>query len=89
MAHFDETSGVVSCKTDWGRWWQTMEDVCIEVDLEEGTTAKFVQCQIKTKSIKVVVKGQTIIQVCMSQKCLFKLDCVMSNCFPLFQNRQK
>ena len=63
MAHFDESSGVVSCKTNWGRWWQTMEDVCIEVDLEEGTTSKLVQCQIKPKCIKVVVKGQIIIEV--------------------------
>ena len=64
MANFDETSGVVSCKTNWGHWWQTIDDVCIEVDLEEGTTAKLVQCQIKSKSIKVVVKGHTIVEVC-------------------------
>ena len=63
MAHFDDTSGVVSCNTDWGRWWQTMEDVCIEVNLEEGTTARLVQCQIKPKTIKVVVKGNPVIEV--------------------------
>ena len=63
MAHFDDTSGVVSCNTNWGQWWQTMDDVCIEMNLEEGTAAKFVQCDIKPKRIKVVVKGQTVVEV--------------------------
>ena len=63
MAHFDDTSGVVSRGTNWGRWWQTMDDVCMELDLEEGTPAKLVHCEIKPKHIKVVVKGQCLVEV--------------------------
>ncbi|KAG8579117.1 hypothetical protein GDO81_010723 [Engystomops pustulosus] len=29
--NFDERSGVVPCKTPWGCWYQTMEEVFIEV----------------------------------------------------------
>ena len=40
-----------------------MDDVCMELDLEEGTPAKLVHCEIKPKHIKVVVKGQTLVEV--------------------------
>ena len=30
-SHFDEKSGVVSCSTLWGQWYQTAEEVVIEI----------------------------------------------------------
>eukprot|EP00730_Choanoeca_flexa_P012537 TRINITY_DN4368_c0_g1_i2.p1 TRINITY_DN4368_c0_g1~~TRINITY_DN4368_c0_g1_i2.p1 ORF type:complete len:140 (+),score=23.94 TRINITY_DN4368_c0_g1_i2:96-515(+) len=35
MSHFDETSGVVECPTHWGSWYQTMEEVVIQINLEQ------------------------------------------------------
>ena len=26
-------SGIIACETDWGRWYQTVEDVNIEINL--------------------------------------------------------
>ncbi|TNN62276.1 NudC domain-containing protein 2 [Liparis tanakae] len=36
--HFEERSGVVPCETPWGSWYQTMEEVFIEVDVPHGTS---------------------------------------------------
>lgn len=63
MSHFDETSGVVACMTQWGRWWQTMEEVYVEVPVPHGTTGKEVKCTITPKTLTVLVKGSVVIQV--------------------------
>ena len=65
MAHFDERSGIVSCKTEWGSWWQTIEEVFIEVDAGVGTvlSAKEIKCTIKSKSIALFIKGVTVFEV--------------------------
>lgn len=62
MSHFDETSGHISCSTEWGRWWQTMEEVYVEVDVPMGTKSKQVKCVIKPKSLTVAVNGKTLIE---------------------------
>ncbi|XP_062608745.1 nudC domain-containing protein 2-like [Saccostrea cucullata] len=62
MAHFDERSGYIPCKTDWGQWWQTNEEVYIEVNVPEGTPAKHIKCAISHKHIRITVKGQTVIE---------------------------
>ncbi|WAQ98832.1 NUDC2-like protein [Mya arenaria] len=46
MSHFDETSGVIVCGTEWGRWWQTLEEVHVEVDLPEGTKASMLRWEL-------------------------------------------
>ncbi|KAK7482608.1 hypothetical protein BaRGS_00026209 [Batillaria attramentaria] len=61
MAHFDERSGIVPCKTEWGSWWQTLDEIYIEVDTGREISAKSVKCDIKAKQIKVVVNGETLI----------------------------
>ncbi|VVC24872.1 Hypothetical protein CINCED_3A014389 [Cinara cedri] len=48
---FDEKSGIVPCNTDWGRWWQTVDEVHIEVKLSVS---------IKSKDTKVIVTNQSI-----------------------------
>ena len=65
MANFDETSGHVPCATPWGRWWQTMDEVYVEVD-SEGLTGKQVKCTIKPRHLFVAVKGETLIDVSSS-----------------------
>lgn len=62
MSHFDETSGVVACNTQWGRWYQTMEEVYVEVSLEPGTTSKQVKVSITPKQLTVAVKGVNLIK---------------------------
>lgn len=63
MSHFDERSGVVYCKTGWGQWGQTIEEVFIEVDVAEGTKARDIRCDIKPKSISLAVSNEVLIQV--------------------------
>ncbi|NP_001016379.1 nudC domain-containing protein 2 [Xenopus tropicalis] len=61
-AHFDERSGVVPCQTPWGCWYQTMEEVFIEVKVPDGTLAKEVQCKLGSRDISLVVKGKDILK---------------------------
>lgn len=63
MSNFDERSGMVYCKTSWGQWGQTIEEVFIEVDVTEGTKARDIQCDIKPKAISVTVSNKLLIQV--------------------------
>ncbi|KAM6977472.1 nudC domain-containing protein 2 [Aplochiton taeniatus] len=55
--HFDERSGVIPCKTPWGSWYQTMEEVFIEVNVQQGTSGKEVKCNMGAKQIELHVKG--------------------------------
>lgn len=61
--HFDERSGVVPCKTPWGCWYQTMEEVFIEVGVPHGTSAKEVRCRLGARDVELHVKGKEIIKV--------------------------
>lgn len=63
MSNFDERSGMVYCKTSWGQWGQTIEEVFIEVDVTEGTKARDICCDIKPKAISVMVNKDVLIQV--------------------------
>lgn len=66
LSHFDEKSGVVSFDTDWGRWWQNVHEVHIEVNVPNNTRAKDV-------SVKVC-PGEISCTVC--NKVVFKVQCV-------------
>ena len=46
MSNFDERS-VVPSSTPWGSWYQTIEEVVIEVDIPLGTRSRDIKC-IKT-----------------------------------------
>eukprot|EP00730_Choanoeca_flexa_P012536 TRINITY_DN4368_c0_g1_i1.p1 TRINITY_DN4368_c0_g1~~TRINITY_DN4368_c0_g1_i1.p1 ORF type:complete len:159 (+),score=22.06 TRINITY_DN4368_c0_g1_i1:96-572(+) len=61
MSHFDETSGVVECPTHWGSWYQTMEEVVIQINLEQGTRGKEIQIDCKSKFLAITVKGSSIL----------------------------
>ncbi|RXN35165.1 nudC domain-containing 2 [Labeo rohita] len=58
--HFEERSGVILCKTAWGSWYQTMEEVFIEVNVPPGTSAREIKCNIGSKQIELRVKDQQI-----------------------------
>lgn len=61
--NFDERSGFVPCATPWGRWWQTVAEVHVEVTIPEGTRSKFIQVAVKPSHMKVVVLDKVIIEV--------------------------
>lgn len=61
---FDERSGVAYCKTAWGQWGQTIEEVFVEVQISEGNVrARDIQCEIKPNSLLVAVRGDVKIKV--------------------------
>ena len=68
LSHFDEKSGVVPCKTEWGRWYQTAQEVTVEVDLEEGTRGKEIQVETRPNFIRCIVRGKELFQVKFSNK---------------------
>lgn len=59
---FDEKSGIVSSPTPWGKWSQTVEDVNIEINLEQGTKGKEVSVKLTTTSLDCSVRGNQIIK---------------------------
>ncbi|NXR14711.1 NUDC2 protein, partial [Semnornis frantzii] len=61
-APFEERSGVVPCETPWGRWYQTLEEVFIEVRVPPGTRAKDVSCSLQSRHIALSVRGQGVLQ---------------------------
>lgn len=63
LSFFDEKRGTVKAQTDWGSWWQTVQEVHIQVNLPEGTKSKEIKVDIKPNHIKCVVQGKTIFEV--------------------------
>lgn len=63
MSDFDERSGVVYCSVPWGQWGQTIEEVYIEVEVAMGTRSHDIHCEIKPRSISVIVCGKEVIKV--------------------------
>lgn len=63
LSHFDEKSGVVPFKTEWGSWWQTVHEVHIEVNLPPNTRSKDVNVKIQTNHIECIVHKNTIFKV--------------------------
>lgn len=57
---FDERSGVACCKTPWGNWYQTVEDVVIVINVEKGTRGKEVNVVIEPQHISCVVRGREL-----------------------------
>uniref|UniRef100_A0A0B8RXY9 NudC domain-containing protein 2 n=1 Tax=Philothamnus irregularis TaxID=1899461 RepID=A0A0B8RXY9_9SAUR len=59
-APFEERSGLVSCATPWGRWYQTMEEVFVEVNVPQGTRARDVECSLKSRHLALTVAGKEV-----------------------------
>jgi len=63
MSDFDDRSGIVACTTPWGRWWQTIDDVTVEVNVVGACKAKEIQCSITPHSLSLAVRGSTLFKV--------------------------
>ena len=63
MSDFAEKAGIISHATDFGKWYQTVAEVTIIINLEPGTRGKEVQVTILPKKLKCIVKGQIILEV--------------------------
>jgi len=57
LSHFEEKSGVVSCNTGWGRWYQTAQEVTVEVNLKEPVKAKEVKICTQPKNVSCNIRG--------------------------------
>lgn len=62
-SHFDEKSGIVPCNTEWGRWWQTVDELHIEVKLSANTKSKDVRVNVTNSSIDCKIFGKTLFSV--------------------------
>lgn len=62
-APFEERSGLVPCATPWGRWYQTMEEVFVEVNVPQGTRARDVECSLKSRHLALTVAGKEVLKV--------------------------
>ncbi|KAH9513938.1 NudC domain-containing protein 2 [Bulinus truncatus] len=62
MAHFDEKSGAVQCKTEWGCWWQTTDEVFIEIHSQNVLNAKDIKCSIKPRRLSVQIKNNILLE---------------------------
>jgi hypothetical protein len=60
MTNFDEQSGAVCLQTPWGQWWQTVDEVQVEVRLDHPVDARQIQLHIDTNRISVTVNGSII-----------------------------
>ena len=63
MADFDERSGIVSCQTPWGLWYQTLDEVSIEVNLDKAITSKDIAVKCDCTSLSLLVGGKKLINV--------------------------
>uniref|UniRef100_A0A8C5XVI3 CS domain-containing protein n=1 Tax=Microcebus murinus TaxID=30608 RepID=A0A8C5XVI3_MICMU len=61
-APFEERSGVVPCGTPWGQWYQTLEEVFIEVQVPPGTRAQDIQCGLRSRHVALAVGGREILK---------------------------
>ncbi|XP_016050657.1 nudC domain-containing protein 2 isoform X2 [Erinaceus europaeus] len=61
-APFEERSGVVPCGTPWGQWYQTLEEVFIEVRVPPGTRAQDVRCGLHSRHLSLAVGGRDILK---------------------------
>lgn len=62
MGNFDEKSGVIYCNTDWGRWYQTIDEVVLEIDCPQPTRGKEVFIDIKPKHLCCLIKGKLVLE---------------------------
>ncbi|XP_071452837.1 nudC domain-containing protein 2-like isoform X2 [Hetaerina americana] len=60
LSHFDERSGIVPCATPWGRWWQTVQEVNIEVNIPNGTKSKEIKVKLSSNEIECLVMNQLV-----------------------------
>lgn len=70
-SHFDEKSGIVPCNTEWGRWWQTLEELHIEVKFAVSTRSKDIKVNVTNSSITCQILGKTLFSVSLFDLCFY------------------
>lgn len=63
ISFFDEKRSVIKTRTDWGFWWQTVQEVHIQVEIPKLTSAKEIKVNVRPKYIQCIVHGKTIFEV--------------------------
>ena len=48
---FDDKAGIIKSTTDWGHWYQTIEDITAEVLVPSATKGRDVQIKILPSSL--------------------------------------
>lgn len=48
------------CSTPWGRWWQTVGEVFVEVEVPKGTRGRDVQVEITPTHVSCTVRGKSL-----------------------------
>jgi len=77
----------VVCKTEWGSWAQTIDDVVIEIDVPKGTKSREIKCNITPKSLTVSVQGNEIIKVIFNAATLcVPMEVQCKDCSPLLDS---
>ena len=68
QADFDERSGAVVSHTEWGRWWQTLEEIFLEFDLPSGVTPRQITCNIRPSNLKVTALDKVFLNGALTGK---------------------
>jgi hypothetical protein len=64
MGDFAERSGVARCTTPWGSWWQTIDEVGVDVSVPGLERARDVAVSISANHLKVAKRdGPVIVEV--------------------------
>lgn len=63
MDFFNDTNVAVPCETEWGKWWQNLEEIHIEVRVPKGTKSRDVKVEASNSQITCNVSGKTIFSV--------------------------
>lgn len=67
LSHFDEKSGIVPCRTDWGQWWQNIDEIHVEITSFTNLKSKDVVVNITPNSLRCVCKSQIVLEVITNQ----------------------
>lgn len=63
LSHFDERSGIVAAETPWGKWWQTVGEIFVEINIPPGTPGKDCKIDIKPNYIECRIRDKEIFKV--------------------------
>ena len=53
-SNFDEKSGVIYCKTSWGNWYQTVNEVVLEIICEPGTKGTWIKSILFSRNYTLI-----------------------------------
>ncbi|XP_050543633.1 nudC domain-containing protein 2-like isoform X2 [Daktulosphaira vitifoliae] len=57
---FEEKSGIIPCNTEWGRWWQTVDEIHIEIKSPISLKSKDIKVNVTNSSINCEILGKLL-----------------------------